>query len=352
LPGVIQFSRDACRAAWLALVLALAAAPSAAQHHEREDTPSTAEDPTGPAGEGNLLDSPALAPLPITEGFRIRLQTLVAPEASIGHGDVTLVRPELNARATWPVNDKMVLRLTTRLAENQYRFHGDVWGSEAQLPQLGIDPDKAFDDLDLHSAQLGLEGAYSLSRDTHWLAKQEEWALVGALYAGSRWEDDSFHSGVGAGGAIGIGYEIPENLRVALGVSLRTPLDHTDIDVGPFVSLRWRPIEHFTLRSRELGLQAEYELTPVFEVYLAGFRSTDRFRLNDRKPLGDLSFRDRRVQVGAGFEWKLSNWLHLMAEGGSIVDRRLRVREEDLDTVLSRNGGPSGYCELRIELRL
>jgi hypothetical protein len=350
LRGVAEVSRDARRAAGLALVLALAAAPSAAQ--QRADTPSTSEDSTGDAGEGTLLNEPPLAVLPISEAFRIRLATLVAPEARFGSGDVSLVRPELSARATWPVSDKVILRATTRVSESRYRFHGDAWGSAAELPGVGVDPDTVFGNLDLHAVQLGLEGAYGLSRDTHWLAEHEEWAAVGTIYAGSRWEDGAIGSGLGAGAAIGIGYEIPERLRLALGVSLRTPLDHADVDVGPLLVLRWRPIDRFTLRTRELGLQAEYALTPVFEVFLAGFRSTDRFRLNDRSPLGDLSFRDRRVQVGAGLEWKLSNWLHIALEGGAIVDRRIRVQEEDLGTLLSHHGGPSGYCEVRVELRL
>ena len=85
----------------------------------------------------------ALAPLPITEGFRIRLQTFVAPEARVGSGHVTLVRPELSARATVPVNDKAVMRVTMRLAENRYRFHGDVWGSEG--PARGRDRPRSGD---------------------------------------------------------------------------------------------------------------------------------------------------------------------------------------------------------------
>ena len=334
------------RAAWLAL--ALAAAPSLAQ--SRSEAAATTERSTNP-GEGTLLDGPTLPAHPITEAVRIRLQTFLAPDAPVGSGDVTLVRPELTARATWPVSDNAVLRITTRLAQSQYEFYGDVWGGGV-VPGVGRDPDEVFRDLDLHTAQLGLEGAYRLGYDTNWFSEHEEWAVVSAMYANSRWEDDDFHSGLGAGTAIGFGYEIPERLRLALGISVRSPLNHADVDVGPFFSLRWRPTDRFTLRSRELGLQAEYRLTRVIEVYFAAFRSTDRFRLNERKPLGDLSFRDRQVPIGAGFEWKLSNWLHVALEGGAIVDRRIRVHEEDLGTLVERHGDPSGYFELRFELRL
>ena len=345
----IALSRDACRAAGLALVLAFAAPSAAQQEADESRAPGHV---TGSGEEATILQAPALGELPITRALRIRVPTLISPDAPVGSGGVTLVRPELNIRGTLPVADRAVLRMTMRLAEFNYNFHGDVWGPSSKLPTVGIDPDVVIGDLDLHSAQIGLEGAYRLSRSTEWFAKNEEWGLVSALYAGSRWEDDSFHSGLGAGGGFGIGYEIPDRFRIALGASIKTPLGHADFDVGPLVSLRWRPTKRFTLRSRELGAQAELVLTPVLEVFVAGFRSTDRFRLQDRAPLGDLSFRDRQVRVGAGFEWRLANYLRLLVEAGSIVDRRLRVHEEDLGEVLSRRGDPSGYVEATIELRL
>src|SRR5262249_45358331 len=158
-----------------------------------------------------------------------------APEASVGSGNVTLVRPELSARATLPANDHVLLRMAVRLAESRYRFHGDAWGDASDLP-LGLppglgDPDVAFGALDLHAAQLALESAYRLTEDTHWLAQHEQWAVVGSAYFGSRWEDSAFHSGLEAGAGIGIGYEIPERLRLALGISMRTPLRRADFDL-------------------------------------------------------------------------------------------------------------------------
>lgn len=334
----------------MGLALALAA-PSSAQ--QTADPPTASDRRSDSEGDQTILEAPALSEIPITKGIRIRFPTLFAPDASIGSGEVSLVRPEFNLRGTLPVSDVAALRMTLRLSEHRYRFDGDVWGPPAQLPpSVGLDPDEWIGDLDLHSAQLRFEGAVRLSNDTHWLAKNEEWGAIGALFIGSRWENDRFHSGLGAGGGIGIGYELPDRLRLALGVTLKTPLDDADIDVGPLVSLRWRPVDRFTLRTRELGLQAEYVVTPVLEVFIAGFRSSDRFRLADRDPLGDLSFLDRQIRVGAGFEWRLANWLRLVAEGGSIVHRRIRITEEDLGTLISRSGDPSGYCEVTLELRL
>jgi hypothetical protein len=304
-------------------------------------------------GESTFLDAPPFPGLDITDAVQIRLETFTAPDASIGSGHVTVVRPELGARATWPVNDQMVLRIATRLAQSRYRFRGNVWDTMIALPSGPVlDADRLIGDLDLHAARLALEGAYRLSEDTHWFANGERWSVLGSAYVGSRWENGAFDSGLDAGGGIAVGYEIPKQLRVALGVSLRTPLDETDLDLDPLFSLRWRPAERVTLRTRELGLQVELELTPALEIFLTGFRSTDGFRLRDRHPLGDLTFRDRQVRLGGGIDWALANWLHFETEVGAIAERRLRVREEDLGTLLSRRGDPSAYFEVRFELRL
>ena len=278
--------------------------------------PSASGEGTGP-GELGFLETPPFPDLPISEALRIRLGTLIAPDAPVGSGEVTLVRPELNLRATWPARDDLVLRLALRLAESDYTFHGDVWGSSlGAAPGPSVDPDALIGDLDLHSVRLALEGAYRLSNSTNWLAEGEQWAVIGSLYGGSRWEDRDFHHGLETGGALGVGYEIPKRLRVALGISLRTPIDNAGLSLGPLISLRWRPTDRFTLRTR------------------------------------DLTFRDRQVRLASGFDWTLANWLHLELEGGAIVDRHLRIKDEDLGTLLSRHGDPSGYCEVRLEFRL
>jgi hypothetical protein len=303
-------------------------------------------------GETTFLDAPPFPGLDITKAFRIQLETLTAPDASIGSGHVTVVRPEVGVRATWPVNDRTVLRIATRLAEARYRFRGDVWPMIPLPSGQALDGDELIGDLDLHATRVSLEGAYRLSENTHWFANDERWSVVGSAYIGSRWEDGDFDSGLDAGGGIGVGYEIPARLRVALGVSLHSQLDEGDLDLGPLFSLRWRPTDRVTVRTRELGLQVEYALTPAFEVHLNGFRSSTGYRLRDRDPFGDLTFRDRHVRVGGGIDWALANWLHLELEAGAIADWRLRVRDEDLGTLWSRRADPSAYFEIRFEVRL
>jgi hypothetical protein len=318
------------------------------------DADNTTEENRG-SDRSSLLDALSSPEFDVSDAFRIQAETLVVPDASVGSGHVTLVRPELGVRVTSPVNDRMVLRFMTRVGMSRYDFRGDVWG-QAVVPPFGVVPNSDLlisDQLDLYSARLALEGAYRLSDRTKWFNDREQWGVVAAANAGSRWEDSAFHDGSSAGIAVGVGYEIPDSLRLALGVSVQTPLTSGDFAVSPFLSLRWRPAPRVTVRSRELGVQIEVDALPQLETYLTGFRSSDRFRLSDRfGPLADLSFRDRYIRLGAGLNWKVATWLRLGLEGGALVDRSLRVREEDLGTLLSRRPGTAGYFSIRLELRL
>jgi hypothetical protein len=327
-----------------------ASASDASEETDRNADPSTVE---GSARERGFLSAPPFPELAITEAFRVELGTFGAPDASIGSGQVSVVRNALSARATWLANERMSSRIALQVAETRYGFRGDVWGVRLHpLTAQALDYDHLIGDLDLHAARVAIDGAYLVTDRTDWFADGERWAVLGSVYGGSRWEDGDFDSGLGVGGALGVGYEVAKELRVALGVSLGSPIDDPDLDINPLFSLRWRPNDVVTLRSRELGLQVELALTPVFSVFLTGFRSSDGYRLRDRPPLGDLSFRERNVRIGAGFEWTLANWLHLEFEAGALADRSLRVHEEHLGTLVSSRSGGSPYLELRLELRL
>jgi hypothetical protein len=66
---------------------------------------------------------------------------------------------------------------------------------------------------------------------------------------------------------------------------------------------------------------------------------------------GDLSFEDRQILAGAGLEWKLMRALRVNFEAGAVTWRRVRVREDDLGTLVSQRSDPSAYFEIRLEVR-
>ena len=146
--------------------------------------------------------------------------------------------------------------------------------------------------------------------------------------------------------------QLDGTLRVAAGVSLGTSIDGGGLDLSPTGSFRWNITEDLTLRDHGFGVQLEYRLTPNVELFASGYRTTDEYRLRDVSGAPDeLTFRDRQVLVGAGFEWKLSRRLRLNLEAGAVSWRKVRLHSDDLGTLVSQRGDPSPYLELRLEVR-
>lgn len=325
------------------VVALLLVAASAAAAQEATHEPSSADGTV--AGESTFLDTPPLPGLDIMDALRFDVRSFAAPDAPLESGHVSLYRPELRARITVPLAERAVLRVAGQIETSRYTFRGAAGGATPY--ELGRK------DLDLHRAQLSLEGSYRFDAFPPALVSTEEiWSCVGALFGNSRWEDGEFRSGLGTGAALGVGYALPGHLRVVVGLSLHNSRSEDGLNLGPLFSLRWYPSERLTLRTRELGLQIDYDLAPGLDLYATGFRTSDRFALSDR--LGapdDLRFSDRFVRVGAGVDWRVVRWLDFQMEVGGIAYRRIRVDNEDLGTLASARGDPSVYLDVRMELR-
>jgi hypothetical protein len=137
---------------------------------------------------------------------------------------------------------------------------------------------------------------------------------------------------------------------VALGARIESDRDG-GIEVGPAVSIRWDPTDALTLRDRGLGVQAEYRLSRRLEVFVAGYREGDSYRLQRRPGVpGRLELDDERVLAGVGFEWRFSRRIRINVESGAVAWRRIEV--DSRAGRLSRlSGGPAAYVDLRLSLR-
>jgi len=296
---------------------------------------------SSPAGESGFLDTPPFPGADITGAFRGDVGTLYAPGARAGSAHVSLVRPQLGLRVDGPLTERWVTRIALRTSASRYRFDGDPKGAPTLL-----------DDLDLYAARISLESSYRLDVAPRF-ADDEVWSLLGSISGRSRWEDGDFGSGIGGTAAIGVGYDVPDRLRIGLGLTLGSSLEEGGIEPGPFVSIRWDVTDRFTVRTHDLGLRLEYDVTPVLELNLTGARTNDGFQLTGRAGVpDDLSFRDRFLRFSGGVDWQLANWLRLDFAVGVTAERRLRVSGDDFGTLVSQRVDPSIFGELRLELRL
>ena len=298
------------------------------------------------SSDGNVIvtvDEPAYPGLDIGDAIRIWLESFHAPGAEIGDAEVDLSRPEVRLRARLPVDERVSMQLTGTFGANLYDVDGEAGlfrdCAQCRLPDV------------LYSTSLGLQAGFLINESSYLLRPREQWAVLTAGFVRARWEPGAFSDSISGGGSLGLGYKLPEKLRIALGARVETSIEDGKLGVGPMGDLRWDITDRWRLRNRGVGLQLDYRPGRQLEFFVAGFRTSDRFQLDRREgDPSDLSVRDRQILAGAGIEWKLFDRLRITTEAGAIVTRKLTVSDEndDLDTAV---GSGSPYFELRVEVR-
>lgn len=316
------------------------AAPRSAGSSDSLSTPRRqGDDPT-------YIETPAFPGVRYRDALRLHFQTLLLPEAKLGSGHTSLYRPELRARVTVPLSQRAVVRLALLGGMARYEFRGAA-ALRAGATSL------TRDSLYLYQTHARLEGAFRLNPQGETVfAEDEIWSLLGGVEGSSDFEGGAFSNGLGGGGSLALGYQRDGWLRVAAGVAISSSLEKGRVAVGPVVSFRWDINEVLTLRNHGLGLRLEYQPVPALELFADGRRTSEQYRLDGVAGLpDDLTFRDRQVLAGVGFEWSLTRWLRINGELGAVAWRKLRIRSDDLGTLASQRGEASPYFQLRFEVR-
>ena len=297
-------------------------------------------------GDGNeqvAVYEPAFPEAFLRDRLRLWANTFVAPSTDFGEQDLGLTRTEIRLRARVPVGEKASVQVTAD-------FHASLYDEDGN--------GALFDDCagctapnELYATSLDIQGGYLLNRRWAVFRADELWAVLGSAYVSAHWEPGAFEESVSPGMSAGIGYQMPDVVRIALAARVERALDGDGVKVAPTGYLRWKIAPQLELRNRGLGLQLEYRPNTRWELFLAGFRSSDSFRLDDRPgaPSG-TTFGDRQISVGGGIALKAYRAFRLTVEAGAIVDREIEIdsRDGELD---SADGDPSPYFLLRLELR-
>lgn len=318
-----------------ALLASVSPAIDAREPIERRDTNGT---------EPVVVDDPAFpAPVP-KKPVQLYTGTFYAPPTDFNGVDLGLVRVNLRGRARIPIDDTINFQVLADFRANLYDAdsHAALFADCADCPT----PDE------LYSGALAAQVGVLLNRDRHLFRAGERWAALGSLYGRARWEPGAFEQSLTPGLLLGIGYQLPGSLSIALAGRVEESLDGDGVRLKPSGNLRWDFAPQWRLRNRGLGLQLEYEPTDRIEVFVAGFRMVDRYLLEDRRGLTSApTFRDRQVLVGGGLTYEISRTVELTGEAGAIVDRRLSVDTRDDGRLDSTDGDLSPYVAIRAEIR-
>ena len=260
-----------------------------------------------------VLDEPVFPVPPPKDRVQIWISSFFAPPTDFDGVDLGLACPEIRVRGRVPVSRVSSVQLTASFGANLY----DKKGSASLFADCPDCPSPRS----LYSAALVAQGGYLLNRRWHLFRSDEQWAALGAVYGSANWEPGAFEDSLSPGASLGLGYQWPSTLRIALGVEVERALDGSGVEVGPYAYMRWDITSKMRLRSRGLGLQLEYDPTDRLQVFATGFQSVDRFRLDDRHELSSgLTFSDRQACAGGGLVFNYRSCLP--ADGGSRSDRR------------------------------
>jgi len=295
--------------------------------------------------ESIAIDEPIFPGLP-SGALRLWLDSRFQPDADAGDTEVSLIDPGAKLRLRAPLGRRMGLQLTAGFRTSRY----DVEDESALFDSCAAASCPAPDEF--YATSIALQSAVQLNDTGHLLWDGERWALLVEGIGRARWEPGAFEESLTGGGGLALGYELPRRLRVALGAHVESSLDGGSPSVSPTVAFRWDVAEWVRLRNRGFGLQLELRASRYLELFVAGYRTSTRFRLDSRPglPSGAL-FRDRQWLVVGGVEWKLSRLLRVGVEAGAIVDRRLSLRASDEGTLDSASADPSPYVGVRLEIR-
>ena len=172
-------------------------------------------------------------------------------------------------------------------------------------------------------------------------------------FVAARWEDGgTFGDSISGGGGFGIGYRIPDRLDVILGGGLKSRLDRSSPRPYPLVDVEWMISDAWKLRIHGPGAALEYRFNDGFKIFLRGQMATRRYRLDDRLgPASRGTVRDRQIPVGVGFKWVVNRNFRIGATVGVMAQHKIKVRNNNNDTIGSISSDPAPYFELRIDLR-
>ena len=201
----------------------------------------------------------------------------------------------------------------------------------------GVDSDDPFDEFNLVS--FSVSGLYQID---------PTWSVLLGGFARAGWESGADVGDAWTGGGYGaVGFRLGETLSLGFGVGATTQHDD-DAFVFPVITVSWRITEVLRLESQRLGARLTYTLNESVDLYARAEYFRREYRLSDHEVIGEGVFRDSRVPVGLGVDWRPIGGLTVGFEAGAMVYTELRFYNDDGDRVARTNADVSPYLALTL----
>jgi len=276
---------------------------------------------------------------------RLTLAERYVGNTDFGAYSATSHQPEGRLRVTVPVSKNAALRLMGGGRALLYDFEGPT-----DFFEPGPLPERPFGNL--YSWEFRVQSAYLFSEDQTLFFDDERWLLLLQVGTKSGWESGAeMKDGLRIGGSVAVGYQLSDRLELAAGISIGSRLLKDGVRVSPLIEFDWRISDKWRLRSYGIGLQLEYALIEDLLVFTRARFESNSYRLDERPGVvGSGSLQVRQAPVGLGVQWRPWRFLRLRFIGGVVAYNRLRVKDEDDNTLAKRRSDTAPYFALRVDL--
>jgi hypothetical protein len=167
-------------------------------------------------------------------------------------------------------------------------------------------------------------------------------------FAGEREADigDTFT----AGGFVGAGYRVDENLTLSAGLLAKTSLED-DVSAFPIIGVNWKITDNLRLDTRGLGATLSLKVSDPFTVFLEAFYESREFRLSDENFLRKGVVRDRQLPVALGVVWRACEGFTLTLRGGVVAYQQFDILNQDGNRQNRFRSDPTGFVGIKGEFK-
>ncbi len=366
-PARSRFRRTNTSTAFSLALLALAASPAIAQpsseppsvvvssspaSEQRTDAAEARSQPgTSTSAQSSppaITSTPARQPEPapgaaeieFRTGERDRLQFSLrggvsydfAADVDDTDGDISALRTQFGLGISYALSQQWLLNLDTDAELSFYEFSGFV----------GVvgPSDQPVDDV----GELTLRGSATYIHSEHW-------AFFGGGIVQFAGEFD-VNAGDAAtyGGFGGARWQARPGLAVSFGLIGKSRLEDDPL-VFPLLAVDWQINDTWALGSTGLEATLSAKLSQRWSWLLVGGWRPREFRLDDDNDVSGGVFRDDRVFVGTGVEFRPNPISSIRLIGGATVWSRYTIEDDGGEEVFEETASPTGFIGIRGTLR-
>ncbi len=179
----------------------------------------------------------------------------------------------------------------------------------------------------------------------------EDWfAFVGGIFQFAGERDADAGDAFTAGGFVGVGYKVDENLTLSLGVLAKTSLED-DTEAFPIIGVNWKITDRLRLDTRGLGVTLSYKISDPFTVFIDASYESREYRLADDSFLPKGVVRDRQFPIGVGVTWSPVPSFSLSLRGGVIAYQQFDILNQDGNRQNRFRSDITGFVGIKGEFR-